>query len=68
MLQLGGRHWRSWKKSLERALLKTQCAKGSAKGSWNPIGAWGHSGGRVYSTAIGALCLQAYYRYSPILR
>lgn len=68
MYQLGGRHWKKWKKSLEQALIKPQRRDGSASGSWNPSGAWGHSGGRVYSTAIGTLCLQAYYRYSSILR
>lgn len=68
MYQLGGRHWKRWKRSLEGALLKTQRGEGAAFGSWDPVGAWGHSGGRVYSTAIGTLCLQAYYRYSAIMR
>ena len=37
-------------------------------GHWSPEGArWGGRGGRVYTTALGALCLEVYYRYLPIL-
>ena len=32
-------------------------------GSWDPIGEWGIAGGRVYSTAIGAMTLEVYYRF-----
>ncbi|MHC4915287.1 MAG: prenyltransferase/squalene oxidase repeat-containing protein, partial [Planctomycetota bacterium] len=35
-------------------------------GSWDPVGAWCTRGGRAYSTAVGALCLEVYYRYLPI--
>jgi hypothetical protein len=34
-------------------------------GSWDPDPLWGGYGGRVYSTAVGALCLEVYYRYLP---
>ena len=68
MFQMGGRHWKGWKKGLEPALIKSQRKDGSSKGSWDPIGAWGHDGGRVYATAIGVLCLEVYYRYSRLLR
>ena len=33
-------------------------------GSWDPIGEWGLAGGRVYSTAIGAMTLEVYYRFT----
>ncbi len=36
------------------------------KGSWDPIGPWGGDGGRVYSTAIMALCLEVFYRYDRV--
>ena len=35
-------------------------------GSWTPDGVWGGYGGRVYSTAMAALCLEVYYRYLPL--
>ena len=36
------------------------------KGSWDPKGPWGPDGGRVYSTAMMALCLEVYYRYDRV--
>ena len=36
------------------------------KGSWDPIGPWGQDGGRVYSTAMMAMCLQVYFRYPKV--
>ena len=36
-------------------------------GSWDPEECvWGEKGGRVYTTAIGALTLEVYYRYGKI--
>ena len=35
-------------------------------GSWDPVGLWASYGGRAYATAMGALCLEVYYRYLPI--
>ena len=41
---------------------------GEHAGSWDPRGArWAGEGGRVYTTALGALCLEVYYRYSGAL-
>ena len=68
MFQMGKRYWEGWRHALEKALIKTQRKDGHAKGSWDPIGAWGHEGGRVYSTAIGVLCLEVYYRYTRLIR
>ncbi|MCA8968582.1 MAG: terpene cyclase/mutase family protein [Planctomycetes bacterium] len=67
LFQVGGRRWSTWKKSLEPALVKSQRREGAARGSWDPVGAWGHDGGRVYSTALAVLTLQVYYRYSRIV-
>ena len=39
---------------------------GQAAGTWDPDPQWGGYGGRVYSTATAALCLEVYYRYLPI--
>ena len=64
MFQMGGEHWKAWNKAMKESLLATQATKGSEKGSWDPIGPWGFAGGRVYSTALGALCLEVYQRYA----
>ena len=67
MFQVGGKHWDNWAKRMTDAVLKTQKTAGNAKGSWDPVDAWGEEGGRVYSTAIMVLCLEAYYRYGRVL-
>lgn len=67
MYQLGGRDWKVWSRALDSALVKTQCKNGNEDGSWAPDGPWGMVGGRVYSTALGVLCCEAYYRYSRVL-
>ena len=67
MYQLGGEHWRRWRKGMERAILPHQRTDGDYAGSWDPVGAWGYQGGRVYSTALMVLTLEVFYRYSPLL-
>jgi hypothetical protein len=67
LFQVGGKHWDTWAKKMTDAVLKTQKTAGNAKGSWDPVDAWGEDGGRVYSTAIMVLCLEAYYRYGRVL-
>ena len=44
------------------------CRDAGASGSWDPIGAWGGPGGRVYATAINVLSLEIYYRYARVFR
>jgi hypothetical protein len=68
MYQAGGPQWAAWSKRLDAAVVKTQRNDGNFQGSWDPIGVWGEDGGRVYSTAILALCLEAYYRYTRLVR
>ncbi len=71
LFQYGGAHWNDWKKKLETSVVKHQHREATQKnllGSWDPIGAWGEDGGRVYSTAILVLTLEAYYRYSRLVR
>lgn len=48
-----------WIEALKEALIPHQGAEGCAAGSWEPAGEWGRTGGRVYSTALGALALRA---------
>mgnify|MGYP003310886454 CR=1 FL=1 len=68
MFQFGGKPWQVWNQKMQRALVDTQRAEykddsPEVDGSWDPIGEWGISGGRVYSTALGAMTLEVYYRF-----
>ena len=69
MNQWGGKHWQQWEKALAGTLLPNQHRDDEHDnlfGSWDPVGAWGEEGGRVYSTAICALMLEVYYRYARV--
>jgi len=70
LFQLGGPRWQQWQKKLEPVLLQHQHkdrTNPNLHGSWDPVDAWGEDGGRVYSTAILALTLQANYRYTRLV-
>jgi hypothetical protein len=58
--------WQTWNSALTNALLDAQVVDGLENGSWNPDTVWGGYGGRVYTTAVAALCLEVYYRYAPL--
>jgi hypothetical protein len=60
--------WREWNKALSEALVSTQQTMGEKAGSWNTNTVWGGYGGRVYTTAMAAMCLEVYYRYAPTPR
>jgi hypothetical protein len=47
-------------------LVPSQIEDGPNAGSWDPDMEWGGYGGRVYSTALAAMCLEVYYRYAPM--
>lgn len=54
----------SWSAALRAALVDSQRRDGHALGSWDAQhDAWGFAGGRVYTTALGALALSAPWRY-----
>ena len=59
------RAWERWNEAIKKQLCSTQVVSGTNQGSWNPTCVWGAYGGRVYSTSIGCLCLEVYYRYLP---
>jgi hypothetical protein len=62
------RFWDSWEKAMEKAILPNQRMEPPCfEGSWDPNGPWGHSGGRVYSTASMVLCLEVFFRYGNVL-
>ena len=57
-------HGRSWREKLQRELVRHQRSGGNSEGSWDPIGVWGKTGGRVHSTVLGILILETDYRFS----
>ena len=63
--KMGGDIWAKWNTSMRDMLIEHQRKDGDEKGSWDPTGSRGNLG-RVWSTASGALCLEVYYRYSPL--
>jgi hypothetical protein len=66
LYQLQGEEWQRWNSALKSALLSAQIRQGEHAGSWDTSDVWGGHGGRVYTTAMGALCLEVYYRYLPL--
>jgi hypothetical protein len=66
MFQRQGPDWQRWNEALQSELLSLQRLDGERAGSWDPDPVWGGYGGRVYNTAMGALCLEVYYRYLPL--
>jgi hypothetical protein len=68
MHNMGGADRLWWNRRIRDVLLEHQRRDGDDAGSWDPEGdSHGNAGGRVYTTAIGALCLEVYYRYSDAL-
>jgi len=62
----GHRIW--WNQRIRDVLLDKQSRDGDTAGSWDPKGdRWAGPGGRTYTTALGALCLEVYYRYGEAL-
>ncbi len=68
MFQYGGGEWKQWNDAVRAALVAEQTTSGANEGSWDPKGPWGRYGGRVYSTALSALCLEVYYRFLPLYK
>jgi HEAT repeat protein len=66
MHMMGGKYFSQWDKVLRDLLPNTQKKVGCERGSWE---SWGldRDFGRLYTTAMGALTLETYYRYAPIL-
>ncbi len=62
--QRGNSSWDIWNQALKGRLLATQ----ANDGSWPTDSVWGGYGGKIYTTALGALCLEVYYRHLSIYR
>jgi len=72
--QAGGEHWNTWNVTMKKVLIDNQRKGGPMDGTDNDVdGSWdwdpcafGKRCGRVYTTSMGALCLEVYYRYLPV--
>jgi hypothetical protein len=68
MHNMGGEYRIWWSQRMMDMLRDKQVRTGDNAGSWDPAGdQWAGQGGRVYTTALGALCLEVGYRYSEAL-
>ena len=64
IFQVGGTAWEKWNDALTATLVDNQRKYACARGSWDTAGsAYGRRAGRVWTTAVGCLCLEVYYRY-----
>ncbi|MCH2506748.1 MAG: hypothetical protein MK125_14515, partial [Dehalococcoidia bacterium] len=63
LFQYGGTPWKNWNPKMQSALLASQKSGGCRDGSWDPIVSYSQRGGRVYTTALGAMTLEVYYRF-----
>jgi hypothetical protein len=66
VFQQGGDIWKKWNDGMIAALVANQCKQGDESGSWNPVGEFSGEWGRAGQTALGALCLEVYYRYAQL--
>jgi hypothetical protein len=66
LYQAQGPAWQRWNDAMQKTLIGSQRKDGELAGSWDPDPVWGGCGGRAYSTALGALCLEVYYRFLPL--
>jgi hypothetical protein len=64
----GAPEFDAWNAALCKALLDGRRTSGAAAGSWDPVCHLGPRGGRIYSTAMAALCLEVYYRFLPLYK
>ncbi|MDA0323767.1 MAG: terpene cyclase/mutase family protein [Verrucomicrobia bacterium] len=67
MHNMGGEYRIWWNRRMRDVLLDNQSRRGHQAGSWDPEGS-SFNAGRVYSTSLGALCMEVYYRYGEALQ
>ncbi len=65
MFGIGGAEWKTWNEAMIKTLVPAQRRLGDVEGSWEMKSAIDGIGGRVFTTSIGALILETYYRCRP---
>jgi hypothetical protein len=62
MFQGGGGYWEYWNKQIRDTMVKSQ----AEDGHWDVPPRSNEKAGPVYSTSLGCLILEVYYRYLPV--
>lgn len=65
--QWGDPAWGRWWPPIRDVLIAHQRGDGNFAGSWDAVDPWGEDGGRIYSTAMCLLSLQAGHRYRRVI-
>ncbi len=68
MFHYGGDLWKEWNAKMRPALVNSQIKEGHEAGSWNLKGGHAEKGGRLFSTCLGAMTLEVYYRHMPLYK
>lgn len=66
LYHVGGPAFTQWNERMRDSLVQTQSRTSHAAGSWYFDDKFGEVGGRLYTTAMAAMTLEVYYRFSPI--
>ena len=65
--QLQNDEWKKWNTAMRDSLIKRQTKGGAGDGCWEGTITWMEHGGKIYTTSMGALTLEVYYRYLNLL-
>ncbi len=67
MVQMQSRSWKVWNAYTRDGLVHMQQKGGAGDGAWKVNMKRAERAGNIFTTAIGALTLEVYYRYAPLL-
>ncbi len=67
MMQMQSRSWKVWNAYTRDGLVRMQQRGGPSDGAWRISMKRAERAGNIFTTAIGALTLEVYYRYGPLL-
>lgn len=66
LFHVGGPAFQGWNPRMRESLVMSQSRTGHSAGSWYFDDKFGETGGRLYTTAMAAMTLEVYYRFSPL--